>query len=111
MKVISSVGLLLVSAMSIASAAQAADDQALLKRMVDGAKVMRMISSSPKTFELVSAQHDAAQDVICMASVDTAKKGAGLKLAANSAGKSIPWTDTCEKNTGVDWTARVKAQL
>lgn len=111
MKVIGSVGLLLVSAMSIASAAQGADDQALLKRMVDGAKVMRMISSSPKTFELVSAQHDAAQDVICMASVDTAKKGAGLKLAANSAGKSIPWTDTCEKNAGVDWTARVKAQL
>lgn len=104
-------GLLFAGALSIATAVQAADDQALLKRMVDGAKVMRMIASSPKTFELVNVQYDAPKDVICMASGDTAKKGAGLKLASNSAGKSIPWTDTCEKNAGADWTARVRAQL
>lgn len=111
MKLSIPVRLLFAGALSIASAAHAADDQALLKRMVDGAKVMRMISSSPKTFELVNVQYDAPKDVVCMASVDTAKKGAGLKLASNSVGKSIPWTDTCEKNAGADWTARVKAKL
>ncbi|WP_164091376.1 hypothetical protein [Comamonas thiooxydans] len=111
MKVSISTGLLCASALFTVTSAHCADDQALLKRMVDGAKVMRMISSSPKTFELVNVQYDAPKDVICMASSDTAKKGAGLKLASNSAGKSIPWTDTCEKNAGVDWTARVKAQL
>lgn len=111
MKVFGSVGLVLMGAMSFATAAQAADDQALLKRMVDGAKVMRMIASSPKTFELVNVQYDASKDVVCMASGDKVKKGVGLKLASNSAGKSIPWTDTCEKNAGADWTARVRAQL
>lgn len=111
MKVLNLAGLLLVAAASVATSAHAADDQAMLKRMTDGAKVLRMIAGNSKTFELLNVQYDAPRDVVCMATGDTVKKGEGLKLAYNSAGKSIPWTDTCEKNGGADWTARVMAQL
>ena len=113
MKVTIRAGLLLAGLVSVA-VAQAADDQVLLKRMTDAAKVLRMISPNPKNFELVKVQYDAPRDVICMLGGDKTAPGKaipGQKLAGNSAGKSVPWTDTCEKNAGADWTARVKSQL
>lgn len=107
-------GLLLASTVSFAIAAHAADDQALLKRMTDGANALRMIAPNPKTFELVNVQYDSKKDVVCIKSRDggaAGKGGASEKVAYNSAGTSIPWPAYCEKNSGADWTARVKAQL
>ena len=114
MKISIQASLLIAGAVSIATAAHAADDPALLKRLTDAAKVLRMISPNPKNFELLNVQYDAPRDVICVLGGDKTAPGKvipGQKLAGNSAGKSIPWTDTCEKNAGTDWTARVKAQL
>lgn len=114
MKVSFSISVMLIGMTFFTSVAQAADDQALLKRMVDGAKVLRMISPNPKNFDLLNVQYDSRRDVICMLGGDKTAPGkvlASQKLAANSAGQSVPWTDTCEKNAGTNWTARVKSQL